>query len=354
MVKKLCWHSLFGDIEVEEPQYREGSRRRRPLSESAAVHHRGCSRPLQRALVDFAADVPFAQAREKLHEHYGVNLSASTIRTITEAHAQGCATFRQGEPAWPSEDGTQAVIAELDGGMVPIVETDPQQRDRRQGKRLLWKEAKLCLAHAHGSATPVYGGTLLGGVEAAGRQLRTCAIAAGLGNHTQVHAVGDGAPWIADQVAEQFGTQGRYLLDFFHVCDYLAAAAKVCAPEDPKAWLERQKARLKSNRSAAVLGDLLGAIEPPKVPDAEAPVRVCHRYLSNRRNQLDYAGARAAGLPIGSGEIESAHRYVVQQRLKRPGAWWTPDNAEAMLALRLVRANGQWADYWHSQDKQAA
>lgn len=83
-------------------------------------------------------------------------------------------------------------------------------------------------------------------------------------------------------------------------------------------------------------------------------MRVCHRYLSNRRTQLDYVGARAAGLPIGSGEIESAHRYVVQQRLKRPGAWWTPGNAKAMLSLRLVRANGQWADYRHSQDKQAA
>ena len=318
------------------------------------MSHRGCSQPLQRALVDFAADVPFAQAREKLHEHYGVSLSSSTIRAITEAHAQGCVVFRQGEPAWPSEDGARAVIAEIDGGMVPIVHSDAQQEDRRKGKRLLWKEVKLCLAHAHGSATPVYGGTLLGGVDEAGRELRACAIAADLGHHTQVHAVGDGAPWIADQVAEQFGTQGQYLVDFFHVCDYLAAAAKVCAPADPKAWLERQKAQLKANRSAAVLGDLLSAIEPPAVPDEQAPVRVCHRYLSNRRAQLDYAGARAAGLPIGSGEIESAHRYVVQQRLKRPGAWWTPENAEAMLALRLVRANNQWEDYWQCHAKQVA
>jgi hypothetical protein len=318
------------------------------------VKHRGCSQPLQRVVVDFGADVPFAQAREKLHEHYGVSLSASTIRALTEAHAQGCVGFRQGDPAWPSEDGVHALIAELDGGMVPIVQRDAQQADRRKGKRLLWKEAKLCLAHAHGSATSVYGGTLLGGVQEAGREVRGCAIAAGLGQHTQVHAVGDGASWIADQVAEQFGTQGRYLVDFFHVCEYLAPAAKVCAPEDPNAWLERQKARLKANRSAALLGELLGAIEPPERPDEEAPVRLCHRYLSNRRTQLDYAGARAAGLPIGSGEIESAHRYVVQQRLKRPGAWWTPENAEAMLALRLVRANQQWADYWQGLNKQAA
>jgi len=90
------------------------------------------------------------------------------------------------------------------------------------------------------------------------------------------------------------------------------------------------------------------------VPDAEAPVRACHRYLSNRLAHLDYQGALAQGLPIGSGEIESAHRYVVQQRLKRPGAWWTPDNAEAMLALRITRANGQWSRYWQDELKHAA
>ena len=324
------------------------------MSESAAVHHRGCSRPLQRALVDFAADVPFAQAREKLREHYGIDLSASTIRAITERHARGCADYRDGVSTWPSGDGAGALVAEVDGSMVPIVATDAQQSDRRSGKQLLWKEAKLCLAHALGSAAPVYGATLLGGVATAGEELLGCAVAAGLGSHTRVHAVGDGAPWIADQVAEQFGTRGSYLVDFYHVCDYLAAAAKTCAPEAPRAWLERQCERLKTNHCALVLGDLLAAIEPPAVPEEQAPVRACHRYLSRRREHLDYAGALAEGLPIGSGEIESAHRYVVQQRLKRPGAWWTPDNAEAMLALRLVRANGQWSAYWSNDLKQVA
>jgi hypothetical protein len=52
MVKKLCWHSTFGDIEVTEPQFREGTRRRRPFAQSAQVEHRGCSLPLQRVLTD--------------------------------------------------------------------------------------------------------------------------------------------------------------------------------------------------------------------------------------------------------------------------------------------------------------
>jgi hypothetical protein len=45
--------------------------------------------------------------------------------------------------------------------------------------------------------------------------------------------------------------------------------------------------------------------------------------------------------PIGSGEIESAHRYVAQKLLKLSGAWWTVKNAERMIALRIMRLNGE-------------
>jgi len=85
------------------------------------------------------------------------------------------------------------------------------------------------------------------------------------------------------------------------------------------------------------------------VEDAAAmaqPVRDAHRYLSERRAQLDYAGARARGLCIGSGEVESGHRHVIQQRLKLAGSWWTEPHAEAMLGLRAARANDLWERYW--------
>src|SRR5205807_1010531 len=68
-----------------------------------------------------------------------------------------------------------------------------------------WREAKISLAHAKGSRTPIYGGGIEGGAEAAGRQLLTCAVRAGFGTESRVHAVGDGAPWIVGQIEHQFG-----------------------------------------------------------------------------------------------------------------------------------------------------
>lgn len=67
-----------------KPQYRKATKRIRPFAQSAQVRHRGCSRPLQRAVTDFGADLPFAQVMDKLVEHYGIVLGESTIRHIAE------------------------------------------------------------------------------------------------------------------------------------------------------------------------------------------------------------------------------------------------------------------------------
>jgi hypothetical protein len=150
------------------------------------------------------------------------------------------------------------------------------------------------------------------------------------------------------QIEDLFGEQGSYLIDFYHVCEYLSAAAKTIAPEAAagKAWIEAQKDGLKTGRVDEVLRALVPHREAPDVSDDQAPVRVCHRYLGARKDQLKYREALAEGLPIGSGEIESAHRYVVQRRLKLPGAWWLVHHAEHMLALRINRLNGDWQAYW--------
>ena len=45
--------------------------------------------------------------------------------------------------------------------------------------------------------------------------------------------------------------------------------------------------------------------------------------------------------------MESGHRHVIQQRLKLAGSWWKENNAEAMLGLRVARANQRWNSYWN-------
>jgi hypothetical protein len=301
---------------VKEPVLRGAEGQVRPFLWAAKVSPRSCSLPLQRVITDFGADHGFGQVPKKLQEHYGITIGVSTARKITEAHGAHMREQQEREAAPVSIPGCRQQIGELDGSMVPIVTPETTAVDRRKHKTLQWQEARLALVHAQGSVTPKFAATFGGSVEESGQALLTCARAAGFGTNTQLHGVGDGAPWIAEQFATTFGPQASYLVDFYHVCDYLAEAAKTCAPEAPHVWLETQKRLLKNNAGTEVLNQLRPYVEAEEVGNGDAPVRACVRYLSNRLHQLDYKGALEKGLPLGSGEIESAHRSVIQQRLK--------------------------------------
>lgn len=298
----------------------------------------GASRALRRALVDFGAEASFAKAAARTWEHHGVRVGAWRARAETYRHARGIGAL---QPVRREE--SLLLVAQIDGSMIPTLKPSQGTGDRRKTRAVEWSEAKACLARAHGSATPLFGVTLAS-AEVAGLLWREVAQSAGLTARTRVHALGDGAPWIGPQVQKQFGPQASYLVDFYHVSEYLAAAAPPLPNIRP--WLKKQQGHLLKNKAAVVLRNLARRREPPGAK--ERPVEKAHRYLTERRGQLNYAQARKEGLPIGSGEIESAHRHLIQPRLKIPGAW-QKQNAELMLNLRAARANGLWAQSWAPQ-----
>jgi hypothetical protein len=306
------------------------------------VKARGSSRRVQRALTDFGADEAFAPAAGKFKEHYGVEVGVSRVRETTFLHARRIAANQPAPVRTLPAQGAAVIIAEADGTMLPIVDTTaaPAGTDRRKHRRVCWQEGRLVAAQAQGSATTHYEATLHG-VEATGDLWENAVRAAGRGLATRVHGVGDGAPWIAEQCLRRFDPDVSYLLDLYHVCDYLAAAAVPAGPS-----VAQQRDLLRANRSAEVLAQLRPRLEPVEQPDELAPVRRAVRYLENRPHQLDYAGALACELPVGSGLIESGHRHVLQKRLKLAGAWWTTDNAHALAQLRTCRANAGFDAYW--------
>jgi hypothetical protein len=283
---------------------------------------------------------------------------ASTCWQIVLKHAEAIESSPKTVAELPKRPGVAQLIVEIDGSMIPLVETaEPKEEgekvDRRKTRKVGWKEARLNLAHEPGSVTPVFGATL-GTAEEAGEEMFRCAVRAGAGLKTKMHCVGDGAPWIADQVDLRFGPQADFLIDFYHLCAYLSPAGEKIAGRGKGVWMETQKNLLKENRLQEVLEGLRPFLENNKVSDSDAPVRVAYRYMTKRLGQFDYKRALAAGLPIGSGEVESAHRYVIQIRLKLAGAWWKIENAQRMLALRVLRANGDWNEYWSSTYRKAA
>lgn len=318
----------------------------RPLPGRLGVKPRGRSRRLERVLTDFGCEHSFVRAAGSVLEHYGFEIGVSAVRGTTLAHAQRARAQMQEQYAQPFRIlpavAQTHVIAEADGTMICTVEAGP-----RKGKRpRQWQEMRLVAAQAKDSSTTIYGATF-GSVEQTGRRWGHVTRQAGWGLNSRIHTVGDGAEWIQLQSHEVFGEQAHFLCDFFHVSEYLAAAAPLCRPNQPEQWRHTQQKRLKRGAVPAVIAALTEHLEPQATPDEEAPVRLGHRYLSNRLDALDYPGALALGLPIGSGMIESGHRHVLQARLKKAGTAWLHDHADQIAHLRVLRANNQWSSIWN-------
>lgn len=333
---------------VKERIWRTAAQRYwRPLPKRLGVTPRGRSRRLQRVLTDFGCEHSFVQAAERVREHYGFEIGASAVRSTTLEHAQRAQeklqdkyqeSFRILPPV-----GAEHVIAQVDGTMLCTVEAGRPRKGKRPRD---WKEMRLVAAQAKDSCTTVYGATF-GSVEETGRRWGHCVRDAGWGLNSQIHAVADGAEWIELQTQEVFQKQGRFLCDFYHVSEYLGAAAKTCRAQRPDAWRRTQQKRLRRGQVQKVIDALAPFLEPEGTAEEESPVRNAYRYLSNRRECLDYPRALRLGLPIGSGMIESGHRHVLQARLKKAGAAWLRDNADQIAHLRVLRANREWEPFWN-------
>jgi hypothetical protein len=301
---------------------------------------------LERVLTDFGCEHSFARAVQSVREHYGFEIGASAIRAATLGHAQRARSklaeqYAQSFRVLPAQ-GAGHVVAEVDGTMICTVAPG-----RRKGRRPReWKELRLAAAQALGSKATVYAATF-GSVAEVGPRWGHAARQAGRGLNSRIHCVGDGADWIRSQSRAVFGAQGSFLCDFFHVSEYLGAAAPSCRPGQPDQWRRTQQKRLRRGAGQKVLQSLAEHLEPEGTPEEEAPVRAAHRYLANRTDCLDYPGALQQGLPIGSGMIESGHRHVLQARLKKAGAAWLKDSADQIAHLRVLRANLQWDAFWN-------
>jgi hypothetical protein len=102
-------------------------------------------------------------------------------------------------------------------------------------------------------------------------------------------------------------------------------------------------------------GEVMSVVTELRRGHAERPddrLRLNADDFERNRDCVAYAEYRAHAWSQASSEVESAHRHVVQQRMKIPGAWWHPDNVPGVLALRTLKANGWWDEYW-SQQRQA-
>ena len=300
------------------------------------------------------AEHSFENSARGLKELFGLEFPTSTLRHVTLAHAGRLEAIQREEESKPYRSipagGASQLIAQADGSMVATIESGLNRKSKRPRD---WKEVRLVSVQAVGAEKPIFAATF-DSVAQTANQWGHAALKAGRGLQSQVHIVGNVASWVSQQSKEVFGNQGRFLVDFYHVSEYLGEASKTCRPSNPKQWLKTQQNRLKKGNYKKVLDTLTENIEPENWEEEDSPVRKAHRYIANRADHLHYDEVISKSLPIGSGTIESGHKHVLQCRLKKAGAAWLLNNAESMARMRSIITNGNWDAYWSKQFVDAA
>ena len=163
-----------------------------------------------------------------------------------------------------------------------------------------------------------------------------------------VVAVNDGAQWLQSFIDYHCPKAVR-VLDFAHALGHVAEAGKAVMGEnspDFEPWYERCAHQLKHEPPHRTLGEL-SLLEPKAKREEQAKVlHGAQAYLGHRLEMIDYPYFQRRGYPIGSGSVESAHKQVVQRRLKGPGMRWAAHHVDPLLALRDLVSNGRWTEGW--------
>jgi len=149
------------------------------------------------------------------------------------------------------------------------------------------------------------------------------------------------------------------VVDLMHVLEYLWRAGHGLYGEstpESETWVQGRLLELLRGKPATdVAADLRRTIRGRTLHERVRPAVVgAAEYIRKYAPYMRYAEALAWGLPIATGVIEGACRYLVKDRMERGGARWTLAGAEAVLRLRALRASGDFDAYWqvHLREEQ--
>jgi hypothetical protein len=276
----------------------------------------------------------YQKSNEILEKLVSVKVSTSQIYRVTDTYGAQIGKTTGPQERTLSPVGTEEVLyAEADGGMVLT---------RKDG----WKEVKV--GRLFKSADCIHAGEKpgyishsqykahLGDSKTFCRQMEDLIDAYEVNNNNLVF-ISDGAPWIKNWIEDAY-PKAISILDYYHAAEHLHGFAEKYFKDygKRKRWAEKQKELLLESKVATVIKNIR------KLSEGKEALQLIDYYKANQQ-RMDYKKYKQIGAGIiGSGAIESAHRTVVQKRMKLSGQRWSGTGAQNMLNLRVTSMNGRW------------
>ena len=175
----------------------------------------------------------------------------------------------------------------------------------------------------------------------------------GVANAKSLVSVNDGAV-VNQSFLDYHCLPAVRVIDFSHTTGYLTEAGKAIWGEGSdscKQWTTQACHTLKHRPPQETVANLRLLLPKANSQEEMAKVEGAIRYIQHRLHMMDYAHFRKQGYPIGSGSVESAHKLVIQRRMKGAGMRWAEHNVDPLLTLRSAICNHRWEAVWEESSR---
>lgn len=295
---------------------------------------------LERRLADFAVNDSYESCARRWRVHYPRGFSPTMFRQVAERLGkrleQSDTDLAQRALSAGKNKPAERLYVMNDGGMIPMVGG-------------LWREVKLGVVfrdedHVDGVCNrrgfierARYVGIL--GEQADFKEAMRAALdVESWRRATEVVWLGDGARsnWTMAEVLAPTATQ---ILDIQHAVEHGVDCGKVLLGEGSplvEAWHRRIEQLIYAGDVDVLIQELMESwLETDNVFATKA-IGALIGYYRNNQSRMQYSDYQARGLMIGSGVIESAHRHVIQSRMKKAGQHWSEEHGARMVGLRAA------------------
>ncbi len=94
-----------------------------------------------------------------------------------------------------------------------------------------------------------------------------------------------------------------------------------------------------------MLNDIASALKLDGLPETACKaLKNLYKYLDTHQYHIQDQKFKELGMPIGSGMVESACKWLIQQRFKGVGMRWSKTGFNHLLHLRLAWVNGRFEE----------
>ena len=146
-------------------------------------------------------------------------------------------------------------------------------------------------------------------------------------------------PWVVAPLRSALRGSCKGIVDFYHAAQQLWRAR-------PPGWMggrPRPAGGLAGHGTVSARHAGRGAGRPGgclrrrgSAGASTETLRTVYAYLQRHREHINYDLYKDLSLPLGSGMVESACKWLIQQRFKGVGMRWSEDGFNHLLPLRLA------------------